>query len=86
MDSQRAADLDARAREFRSSIDAARALTALRTGVLGGRGPGADDAEVEDHTSRRRSLGGRPVIEYLDETARRTESFRSTGGGPSASV
>ncbi|WP_217923101.1 hypothetical protein [Miltoncostaea oceani] len=76
MGSRRAADPDP-TREFRSRIDAARTITALRARLLGGRGPGADDDEVARHTRRRSSLAGRPVVEHLEEVAARTATLRS---------
>ena len=78
MDSRRPGDFHAHGRGLSARGAVSRALTALRADVLGGRGPGADHAEIEHHTRCRRTLAGRSMIEHLQETARRTASFRST--------
>lgn len=43
-----------------------------RAGLLGGRGPGASEAEVTRHTRARPRLGGRPVAEQRAALAART--------------
>lgn len=40
--------------------------------LLGGRGPGASDTEVDAHTSERTLYAGRPVVEQLAQLHERT--------------
>ncbi len=40
--------------------------------LLGGRGPGASDLEVDAHTSERTLYAGRPVVEQLAQLHERT--------------
>jgi hypothetical protein len=48
------------------------AVDQTRTGLLGGRGPGASAAEIARHTRARLRVGGRPTADVRSELAERT--------------
>lgn len=69
-----------------AEVDAERAgveerLCASRDRLLGGRGPGASEAEIAAHTRRRLTIAGTSVTRRLELQARQTSRARGDAAG-----